>query len=130
MTWATDSTVGAMSVGSIGAPAGCAHAACAPIEARKMTARTMANMSPARLLLPPTCALSSRHSVRTTWFASTRPVLSVGFLADLVLLELLVEIAARCADHFGGLRDVPRILTKLADQKCSLGVFLELAQGP
>ena len=54
--------------------------------------------------------------------------LSVGFLRDLVLLELLVQIAARRVDHLGGLRDVPAVLAQLADQERALGVLLELAQ--
>ena len=56
--------------------------------------------------------------------------LSVGLLRDLILLELLVEVAARRADHFGGLRDVPAVLAQLADQIRALGVVLELAQRP
>src|SRR5256885_109074 len=56
------------------------------------------------------------------------PDLSVGLLADLILFELLVEIAARRADHFGRLRDVPAVLAQLADQEHPLGVLLELTQ--
>src|SRR6185503_11992439 len=56
--------------------------------------------------------------------------LPVGVLADLVLFELFVEVAARRADHFGGLRDVPAVLAQLADQEHPLGVLLELAQRP
>src|SRR5207247_9620767 len=43
--------------------------------------------------------------------------LSIGLLCYLVLLELLVEIAARRADDFRGLRDVPAVLAQLAHQK-------------
>src|SRR3954452_21173332 len=54
--------------------------------------------------------------------------LAIRLLADLILFELLVEIAARRADHFGGLRDVPAVLAQLADQEHPLGVLLELPQ--
>src|SRR4029077_5701701 len=43
--------------------------------------------------------------------------LSIRLLRDLVLFELLVQIAARRADHFGRLRDVPPVLAQLADQE-------------
>src|SRR6185503_13503197 len=56
------------------------------------------------------------------------PDLPVGFLRDLVLLQLFIEIAARRADHFGGLRDVPAVFAQLADEKRALRPFLELAQ--
>ena len=55
--------------------------------------------------------------------------LTVGFLGDLILLEFLIEIAAGRIDDFSGLRDVPAILAQLADEKRTLGVVLELAQG-
>src|SRR5437763_16507706 len=55
---------------------------------------------------------------------------AIQFLRDLILLEFLVQIAARRADHFGGLRDVPAVLAQLANQKHPLGVLLELAQRP
>src|SRR5207247_11094866 len=58
------------------------------------------------------------------------PVLPVRFLTDLVLLQLLVQVAAGRADHFGGLRDVPAVFAELADQKHALRVLLELAQRP
>ena len=51
---------------------------------------------------------------------------SVGLLRDLILLEFLVQIAARGVDHLGGLRDVPPVLAKLRDEKRALGVVLEL----
>src|SRR5262245_47773739 len=54
-------------------------------------------------------------------------VLPVGFLGDLILLELFVEIAARSVDDFGGLRDVPAVLAELGDEIRPLGVVLELA---
>src|SRR5262249_43862085 len=54
--------------------------------------------------------------------------LSIGLLADSVLLEFLVEIAARRPDDFRRLRDVPVVLTELADEKRPLGRLLELAQ--
>src|SRR6185436_18590599 len=40
--------------------------------------------------------------------------LSVRFLRDAVLFQFLVEVAARRADHFRGLRDVPAVLPELA----------------
>ena len=54
--------------------------------------------------------------------------LSVRFLRDPVLFQFLVQIAARGADHFRGLRDVPAVLPELADQEGPLGRLLELAQ--
>src|SRR5262245_34305037 len=36
--------------------------------------------------------------------------LSVDLLVDSVLLQFLVQVAARCPDHLGGLRDVPVVL--------------------
>ena len=54
--------------------------------------------------------------------------LSVRLLTDRVLLELLVQVAARRADDFGGLRDVPRVLAEFLHQPRALGRFLELAQ--
>ena len=56
------------------------------------------------------------------------PALPVRFLRDLILLELLVQVAARRVDHFGGLRNVPAVLAKLRDQVRALGVVLELAE--
>src|SRR5262249_24765684 len=53
---------------------------------------------------------------------------AVGLLRDLILLELLVQIAPRCVDHLRRLRDVPPVLAKLCDQICSLRVVFELAQ--
>ena len=58
------------------------------------------------------------------------PGLSVGLLADLILLEFLVQIAARRADHLGGLRDVPPVLAELADEEHPFGVLFELSQRP
>src|SRR4029079_14660665 len=56
-------------------------------------------------------------------------LLSVGFLGDAVLFELLVQIAARRADHLRRLRDVPAVLAQLAEEKRPLRRILELAQG-
>ena len=53
---------------------------------------------------------------------------SVCLLLDPVLLQLLVEIAARRADDLSGLRDVPVVLAQLADEERALGRFLELSQ--
>src|SRR5712691_11891103 len=58
------------------------------------------------------------------------PDLPVRLLADLVLLQLLVQIAARRTDDLGGLRDVPAVLPQLADQEHAFGVFLEFAERP
>ena len=54
--------------------------------------------------------------------------LSVCVLADVVLLELLVEIAPRCVNHLGRLRNVPPVLSEHPDEERALGVFLEVAQ--
>src|SRR5262249_3639293 len=50
----------------------------------------------------------------------------VVILTDPVLFELLVQIAARRADDFGRLRDVPAVLAQLVDEECPFGGFLEL----
>src|SRR5437867_3711354 len=55
-------------------------------------------------------------------------LLSVGFLRDLILLELLVEIAARGIDRLGGLRNIPAVLAQLGDQVRTFGAVLEFAQ--
>lgn len=52
--------------------------------------------------------------------------LSVGFLVDRVLLELLVEVTAGGADDLGGLRDVPAVLTEFLHEKGALARLLEL----
>src|SRR4051812_19314837 len=70
-----------------------------------------------------------REPFRRAWSVRAVPPSSVGLLADLILLELLVQIAARRADHFRRLRDVPAVLAQLADEEHALGVLLELAQG-
>src|SRR4029434_2689807 len=56
--------------------------------------------------------------------------LAVTFLADLILLKLLVQVAARRADHFGRARDVPAVLAELLHQEGALGRLLELTQRP
>ena len=56
--------------------------------------------------------------------------LAVGFLGDLVLLELLIEVAPRCIDDLGGLRDVPPVLTQLRHEIRPLGAVFELSQRP
>src|SRR5207247_10325844 len=55
-------------------------------------------------------------------------LLSVRLLRDLVLFELLVEIAPRRADDLRRLRDIPPVLTQLAHEKSALRVFLELPE--
>jgi hypothetical protein len=57
-------------------------------------------------------------------------VLAIGLLGDLILLEFLVQIAARRVDGLRGLRDVPAILAQLADEEGAFGVVFELAQRP
>ena len=59
-----------------------------------------------------------------------RSALPVRLLRDLVLLELLVEVAARRVDDFGGLRDVPAVLAQLGDQVRALGVSLNSRSVP
>ena len=54
--------------------------------------------------------------------------LAIHLLRDSVLLQLLVQIAARRADHFRRLRDVPVVLAEFADEERPLGGLLELAQ--
>src|SRR5207245_4877193 len=69
-----------------------------------------------------------RPRVPDSWSASLsgERASSVAFLRNLVLLQLLVQIAARRADHFGRLRDVPAVLAQLADEEHPLRVLLEL----
>src|SRR5258708_31578117 len=70
-----------------------------------------------------------RHStfgIRHLSFASCHS--PIALLRDGVLLELLVQVATRRADHFGGLRDVPGVLTQLLDEKLPLRGLLELAE--
>jgi hypothetical protein len=91
-----------------------------------------------RTFLPPSRLAALRRAI--IWLAATidstpgRPVqpscLSIRLLRDLILLELLVQIAARRADHLGRLRDVPPVLAQLAHQEIALGVLLELPQRP
>ena len=52
--------------------------------------------------------------------------LPVRLLPYRVLLELLVEVASRRADHLGRLRDVPAVLAQLLHEIRALGGFLEL----
>ena len=66
---------------------------------------------------------SSKRELRSSGSTATVPFacLPVRLLRDLVLLELLVEIAARRIDHLGGLGDVPAVLAELADQERPFG---------
>src|SRR5262245_52110817 len=57
-----------------------------------------------------------------------RVALTVDFLFDAVLFELLVEIAARRVDDLGGLRDVPGVLSQLLHEISPFGCVLERAQ--
>ncbi len=49
------------------------------------------------------------------------PLSSVRLLSNLVLLQLLVQIAPRCADHFGGLGDVLGVAARPRRAKASAG---------
>ena len=51
----------------------------------------------------------------------------VALLLDLILLELLVQIAARRIDHLGGLRDVPAVFPEPLHEERPLGDLLELS---
>src|ERR1700752_4861012 len=62
-----------------------------------------------------------------SWTLGVRP-LSVYFLLDPVLFQLLVEIAARRVERLRGLRDVPVVFAQLLHQERALGGLLELAQ--
>src|SRR5690242_474725 len=54
--------------------------------------------------------------------------LPICFLLDVVLLELLVEVAARRVDHFRRLGDVPVVFPKLVDEERAFGHLFELAE--
>src|SRR5258708_19479002 len=54
---------------------------------------------------------------------------AVFFLADPVLLELLVQVRPRGADGGGGGRYVPFALAQLLDQEGSLRRFFEISEG-
>src|SRR5687768_10044554 len=57
-----------------------------------------------------------------------KSALAVHFLFDPVLLELLVEVAARGINDFGRLRNVPAVLAKLLHQIRPFGRVLELPE--
>ena len=59
---------------------------------------------------------------------SSKFEVSLFFALDPVLLELLVEVAARGVDDLGGLGDVPAGLAELFEQEGFLGPLLELAE--
>src|SRR5689334_9001921 len=69
-----------------------------------------------------------RQSDRLADCSSDIVPLTVSFLPDRVLFELLVEIAPWRPDHLRGLRDVPPVLAQFFDQIRTLGRFLELPQ--
>ena len=56
------------------------------------------------------------------------PSSPIILLTDPVLLQLLVQIAARGPDDFRGLRDVPAVLAKLFDEKRPFCRLLELPE--
>src|SRR5688500_17889669 len=53
----------------------------------------------------------------------------IVFLADAVLLQLLVQVAPRRTDHLGGFRDVPVVLAEIVDEERPFSHLFELAQG-
>ena len=52
----------------------------------------------------------------------------ICLLTDFVLLELLIQVAARCVDDLGRLRDIPPEIAELADEECALTHLLEFTQ--
>jgi hypothetical protein len=101
-----------------------------------VSTRTCARISRASLA-PPALAGSRRPPVLLRQIGGRRSVhgpggcgLTVHFLLDAVLFELLVEVATRRVDYVRGLRDVPAILAKLLHQERAFSRVLELAQGP
>ena len=70
---------------------------------------------------PSAAALDARLRTARASTRRHRPApLAVLLLDDLVLLELLVEVAARRVEHLGGPRDVPAVLAQLLDQERAL----------
>jgi hypothetical protein len=55
-------------------------------------------------------------------------LLPVSFLRNLVLFQLLVQVAARRVDHFCGLRNIPPVLAQFAHQVRALGDVLEFPE--
>src|SRR5688572_13452395 len=55
--------------------------------------------------------------------------LPIRLLRDLVLLELLVEIAPRRVDDLGRPGNVPAVFAELGDEEGTFGIVLEFAQG-
>jgi hypothetical protein len=53
--------------------------------------------------------------------------LPIDFLLDAVLFQLLVQVAARGVDDFGGFRDVPAVLPELLDEVGPFRGVLELS---
>ena len=83
-------------------------------------------LTPAAIVWPG-CGSSLPQSLRTS-DSSFVSLLAVGLLRDPILLELLVQIAARRVDQVGRLRDVPAGLAQLLHEERPLGHFLVLAQ--
>src|SRR5436305_7598800 len=69
--------------------------------------------------------LSSSICVRMSWSRLTDGLLPV----DVVLVELLVEVAARRVDRLRRLGDVPVVLLQLVEEEHALREVAELAQG-
>src|SRR5262249_12392805 len=72
---------------------------------------------------------SARADAASALAAGALLLSAVCLLRNLVLLELLVEIAARRVDDLGGLRDIPAVLAQLGNEIRALRAVLELAQG-
>src|SRR5262245_9434175 len=82
---------------------------------------------PAVVWLTATLRLSQTLNSQFIWELAVWD-LSVDFLFDAVLFELLVQIAARRVDDLGGLRDVPGVLSQLLHKISPFGCVLERAQ--
>src|SRR5262249_60270524 len=71
---------------------------------------------------------SLRRPIVHAWLTPRAPpvrALPVRLLRDLILLQLLVQVAARRADDFGRLRDVPAVLAQRADEDHALLALLQ-----
>src|SRR5690606_24664328 len=77
----------------------------------------------------PCCPAVARGGDRLACLRPASPPPSaVRFLADPILLELLVEVAPGRIDQLGRLRDVPSRLTQLLHEERPFGGLLVLAQ--
>lgn len=71
----------------------------------------------------PPCGASDRDLGKLD--GAERLHLSVRLLANRVLLELFVKVAAGGADDLGGLRDVPAVVAEFLHEKGALARFFE-----